>query len=155
MFNNLAAMGKKTSSRYMVMVGLDLPFFLFLLTDQLHPAAWYAFPSIFTPLCSPFSAFQINFRCKPSFRESSSRNLREVSFPFRQLWEVTLPLVLEQLSHRWDKSWNWFCHVSSCSANYSASSLGASETARRQMQTMREGSFKLLILNNLQIKPWY
>lgn len=35
--------------------------------------------SVFTPLYSSFALLQINFRCKPSFRESGSRNYREVS----------------------------------------------------------------------------
>lgn len=82
MLNNLAVTEKRSRSRYMVVVPLDLPFFSVLSMNQLQLAPWYVFPHVFTLLCSPVVAFQINFRCKPSFRESSSRNFREVRLQF-------------------------------------------------------------------------
>lgn len=128
-------------------------------------------PRIYTslPLYSSSSVLQINFRCKPSFRESGSRNIREVSSGsfFLQIvvggpkqcccWSCfKITLILHLTSSGTNREMSeisarattiltllslWLIFLCVCSAHCGASSLGTSETARRQMQTMWEGEW--------------
>lgn len=47
------------------------------LTSPVRVAGWLTPKEVLTPRWS-LQCSQINFRCKPSFRESGSRNVREV-----------------------------------------------------------------------------
>lgn len=77
-----------------------------------------------------FVCAQINFRCKPSFREPGSRAVREVSVSCRYCRHHCCVDVLS------DCSCVWLCCVS---VQCCATSLGPQETSDREVSTVWEG----------------